>query len=419
MSARMAEKLVIQFYKSLGHEVEDTSIYQVTNPYDRCWQLADMRIDKKYMLDVKNARKSCNSEVYSEFCVKKFKRDSKNSAVKIVGVLSPYIKSSEKFQDNDKPIKILGELEQCTIESINNFFGQSDMSNEISLEINLFKNNDDSNKYLPPWLFDYNDKFYSVQISIINSFKELHENRKIPTAEDLLIMQKNLESIFPLFIASQRSIPDNWIKFISQWKYRFLLSLITLPVKKLSLPYLFLAILKHFLTMLSEQQSSNEDYNPLKYKDILYTSLADDKPLKLYDPLNIINEFCESLNSIWEFRQKADLSGFKIFKFNGKGLLTGQETKMSKPKILLAYCGGRIDKLNNAKCGNTPLVLGKDKTCEFCYRLICPKCNYCSENIDKKENCEGYKNRKQKHKSKIYELNSFSEYVFDGDEFDF
>lgn len=207
---------------------------------------------------------------------------------------------------------------------------------------------------------------------------------EIPDWEDILAVEVRP---FPLFIASKRSLPPKWIDYLPNWKIDLINSLINLPVTRISLPYLFIALLKHFLVMLSSEKNG---YSPQQYQEILYTSFSRDKPLKLYDPLNTVKDFCDTLQSLWNYRQSAKLTSFKIFKFNGKGLLQGKISQTDRLwTTILAYCGGRIDK--KGKCGYRPLVIGKDQNCSTCGRLICPKdnCQYCSNN------CEGHWQRKQ------------------------
>jgi len=137
--------------------------------------------------------------------------------------------------------------------------------------------------------------------------------------------------------------------------------------------------------MLSSGEFDN-NYSPSKYKEILYSNDSNKHPLKIYDPLNTINDFCDPLQSIWEYRNQAKLNEFKIFKFDGKGLLSGRRSSQDRNNIrLLAYCGG-LNK-DGFSCGCKPLVIGNNDTCESCNYLICKKCDYCSVN------CAGYKSR--------------------------
>lgn len=370
ISARGAEKLVGKFYNTLGHSVEDTSAHQVTQQ-SNTWLKGDVRLDSEILLDVKNARNSVNSNAYSEFCVPTFKQQRGNDVL-ITAVLSDYLQ--QEYMDGKKEPKfyvmnplILGEFDKRTLIRLEEVF------NDNILSINISRDSDPK-AYLPPWLFDYNARFYVKQREIMSAFLQL-KNSDIPEWEDILTVGIRP---FPLFIASQRSLAQKWIERLPKWKIDFINSLINLPVTHISLPYLFLTLLKHFLVMLSHKEPN---YSPQQYQEVLYTSSSNYQPLKLYDPLNTIKDFCDTLQILWDYRQTANLTSFNIFKFTGKGLLQGKKYQNDQVwTTILAYCGGWVEK--KGKCGYRPLVIGKDKNCSTCGRLICPKenCQYCSDN---------------------------------------
>jgi len=379
ISARGAEKLVFKFYKALGYTVEDISAHQVTRESND-WKKGDVRLDASSLLDVKNARKSVNSHTYSEFCVPAFKKTRGND-VKIVAVLSHYLQKeymdgTKKINFYDSDPKVLGEFKKTELEKLERIF--SDRSFAIDLSRSL-----DPKTYLPHWLFDYNERFYTKQLEIVEQFRQLQDT-DIPCWEDIYRVGQNP---LPLFIAAKRKLPQEWFDSLPQWKAKFIDSLVTLEVERISLPYIFLSLLSHFLNMLSQAGS---DYSPKKYQEFLYTSFDSVHPLKLYDPLNTIKDFCETLQILWEHRDKSNLTLFKVFKFNSRGLLQGKCSQAENVMTtILAYCGGWVEK--KGKCGYIPLVIGKDETCLSCGRLICPKknCCYCSDN------CLSYFKRKQ------------------------
>jgi hypothetical protein len=381
ISARGAEKLVIQFYQELGYSVEDTSSHQITS-VSQAWITGDIRLDSDRLLDVKNARRSTNTTSYSEFCVKRLKKES-GKDVNIVAVLSPYLKGTEiesgevEILSRDKEIKILGEFCETNLENFKIIFEGNLISIDFSTRL-------DKNKYLPHWLFDYNDKFYKNQTELILQFSQLKEN-EIPDVDDCSILGIKLTKYLSLFMAGGRTLPTSWVENILDWQRDFIDSLIDLNQSRMSLPLVFLSLLTHFLSMLSSSELDN-NYNPSKYKEILYSNSDSEHPLKIYDPLNTINDFCDSLQSIWDYRMQAKLNEFKIFTFDGKGMLSGQRSSQDRNKIrLLAYCGG-LNK-DRFSCGCAPLVLGKNNTCESCHCLICEKCDCCFAN------CDGYKSR--------------------------
>ncbi|MBE9116405.1 hypothetical protein IQ249_10890 [Lusitaniella coriacea LEGE 07157] len=407
-SARGAEKLVLKFYRDMEYSVEDTSIHQITGESET-WKTGDIRIkdeNNDLLCDVKNARKAVNSSAYSEFCVPSFKKNRGNDVL-ITAVLSPYLRQEfingtrEPKFPVENPI-VLGEFESKKLFDLEAYF------NDEMFCIGLFGGNVKSS-YFPPWLFDYNERFYEKQNEVIFDFLKL-EDSGIPDWEELEFLNNDNDvKVLPLFIASKRKIPDKWISYIPSWQIDFINLLIDMPTLKITLPYLFISLLKHFLLMLS---CEDETYSPRQYIDLMYMNHTKDRsghrefsepppslpystaqqPLKLYDPLDIINALCKTLEILWDSREAISLSSFKIFYFNGKGLLKGKRDKDDQPKTILAYCGGQVEQRGNGKCGYKPLIIGKHKNCKSCGRLICPNknCQYCSKD------CKEYQRRKQK-----------------------
>lgn len=380
MSARGAEKLVLNFYRSMGYLVEDTSIHQITQQSD-IWKKGDIRLNHNLLIDVKNARTTKNSNTYSEFCIPDFKQHRGDDVV-ITAVLSPYLREELMTNANNVsfPVEdpvILGNLNNTVLFDLQSYFSDRFLSIDISRDSTR-------NRYLPPWLFDYDDNFYTQQRNILSKFRTIQDS-EIPDWKDIVITGVRP---FPLFIAAKRNLPDKWQYNISSiWKKDFVNYLINyLPGSRISLPYLFLALLRYFLVQLHRE---DEGYSPKDYKEIIYTSLSERNPLKIYDPLNIIKDFGDTLQILWENRKIANLDQFTMFKFNGQGLLQGKREHSDRfPTNILAYCGGSIQ--GKGKCGYRPLILGKHNDCTACGKLICPNenCQFCSKD------CRNYAQRK-------------------------
>ncbi|MBE9239666.1 hypothetical protein [Synechocystis salina] len=400
LSARGAEKLVQYFYQNLGSNVEDIAAHQIDSKSE-LWRQADIFIDdgnSQILIDVKNARQNVNSSVYSEFCIPKFKEERGQNVV-IAGVLSPYLQL--KFMNNnganfriDNP-KYLGELNYSQLQSLTKTFSDSVVRLDMTRGF-------DPKSYLAPWLFDYNAKFYKEQINTANKLKNLLDD-KIPSYEDIKILNKSLYTCISLFIYANKGIPLTWQKRIPLWARQFLKLLYRQDNSLLKLPQVYLSILKHFLMMLS---SSENNYNPAKISCLLGDR---NNPIKIYDPLGIINDFCQTLDIVWNNRQEARLSDFKIFKFNGKGLLSGKCSDSDlKETTILAYCGGEIE--GKGACGKSPLILGRERTCSVCKKLICPGtndnyCGFCSyKDWYNKILCDEAINRKRKHRQNLDSL---------------
>ncbi|WP_045442493.1 hypothetical protein, partial [Picosynechococcus sp. NKBG042902] len=93
VSARAAEKVVQEYYRKTGYlSVKDISLTQVFSGNNEDWKLFDIeaiREDKVIYIDVKNARNSIYSKIYSKFCIRKHKRNKLGEAITIAGTLSP------------------------------------------------------------------------------------------------------------------------------------------------------------------------------------------------------------------------------------------------------------------------------------------------------------------------------------------
>ncbi|QYX34216.1 single-stranded DNA-binding protein [Sphaerospermopsis torques-reginae ITEP-024] len=151
---------------------------------------------------------------------------------------------------------------------------------------------------------------------------------------------------------------------------------------------------------------NNQDYDPLKYLEILYTHKNHNEnphPLKIYDPVKdqhpnfpeksptIIN-FCKTLNILYSRRENLKLNEFVIFHFQGRGLLQGTKLGSNEKTKILAYCG---------KCGYPHIIRneepGKNNICksDTCKYLICPKCKCCQKD------CSEYKKRTEDNQKSV------------------
>jgi hypothetical protein len=161
-----------------------------------------------------------------------------------------------------------------------------------------------------------------------------------------------------------------------------------------------LTVLSDFLRQLSVNDPS---FSPLRYKELLSSNTSRSnkfniaRPLGAADPLGIIDGLCESLEVLWQARQSLRLDRFNSFKFSGPGLLQGREDFNSRWETILAYCGGWVYRIDDhgkwvksdqslpqklGKCGNTPLILGRENLCAACHKLICTHCGFCSQSCE-------------------------------------
>lgn len=180
---------------------------------------------------------------------------------------------------------------------------------------------------------------------------------------------------FPLCLAAKVNLPNSWKTCLTMWEQEFISRFQKIPTPKITLPYLFLTILAHFIHMLRQNDKS---FHPSKYSSLLYNGNSQVYPLGIYDPLDTIKELCETLSILWDntYNNQSLISQFRLFKFDAKGLLRGQINIYDSLKTIIAYCGGY--KEGKGYCGFSPLIFGKQNTCSKCGYLICDECQYCN-----------------------------------------
>ncbi len=373
LSARAGEKFAIKFYQSLGYQVEDVSLQQISSN-NRDWCNSDLLLNDRISVDIKNSRTDVNNKNgYSKFCVPRFKKNRSNNEVIIAGVLSPYlqleyIELPKKATFSIPPFIFMGEIKKSQLDIIEQHFSPYFYSIRIPRV--------SGEKYLPPWLFDYKTKvFYTYQKEAISKLKKLTPS-ELPEWDELPFLKMNP---IPLYIAAKISLPEKWKVYLSSYQKSFISRFEKIQSERITLPYLFLTLLSHFLDML---RSNEDSFHPQKYSDLLYCEEEGYHPLGIYDPLNIIREFCETLSLLWDNRYQSRIAEFKIFEFDGRGLLQGKRDSSERLTTIIAYCGGFVEK--KGQCGFTPLILGKHNHCLNCGKLICPKCNYCSKNCQQR-----------------------------------
>ena len=161
-------------------------------------------------------------------------------------------------------------------------------------------------------------------------------------------------------------VSDNWEQsFLNQLRNR-------IEKYGLSLPFLFLTILEHFLCMATSSKTVS-NFEPDGYRRFLFYKEFD-KPLGIYDPLKTVDSLIKALNTLWTAENRL-IRQFHVFKLKSFNIL--QAKRNSNEELwttLIAYCGGRLE--NGSACGKNPLVLGKSKLCEHA-KLICRACGFC------------------------------------------
>jgi len=221
-------------------------------------------------------------------------------------------------------------------------------------------------------MFDFPDLFYKNRRELRLYVNQL-SYEDIPSVKECL---NNSLNPIAIFLLSGLALPNVWTDDLKDWQINFYNRILPTDGNFIKLPFLFLALLTHFLEMLSNH-SKWQEYDPAEYRKIIFVEVGHvHSPLEICDPLGIVDDFIETLSILWANRDQTNLEEFEIFKFNGVGLLEGKKRAQQKFQTILAYCGGYIERMG--KCGNSPLIVGMHKNCPDCGKLICEICGHCN-----------------------------------------
>ncbi len=367
LSARSAEKIARDFYQNYGKEVKDVSITQIEKNKKSDWREYDLDVEG-LPVDVKNSRRSQKSkDRYTEHCIPQFKRSRTNQNVTISGVLSPYLWPLYLLEERPEDAKII-------------FLGETDLEKQSILK-SEFKNlvdfvgpNSANKNFLPPWVFDYPEYVYTEQNKAreeLKDFTNLASLKGIVLKFDLIPVgiAADIEEILDNEALDSLDSLDSWERnFLNQLRNR-------IEKHGLSLPFLFLTILTHFLGM-ADSSETISDFKPDKYRKFLFYKKEErNNPLGIYDPLKTIDSLIEALGTLWT-AEKSLIREFCRFRLKSFNILEGKsDLNENLWTTLIAYCGGRLEEDGSA-CGKNPLVLGESKRCKY-GKLICSACKFC------------------------------------------
>lgn len=363
LSARAAEKVAMDFYQHYKKKVKDISITQIDENIKSEWQKYDLDVDD-IPIDVKNSRRSRNSpDRYTEHYIQKgFKRNKENQEVKIAGVLSRYLWPGTLLDsteyEGDTTIQFLGETTHEKQQALKSEFKNSIDPDEPSPTGEYF---------LPPWVFDYPEYVYTERnkaLKELKNFTNLGALKRAPFEFNLIPVSIAVGIELTEILGD--AVSDDWEQgFLNQLRNR-------IEKYGLSLPFLFLTILAHFLNMAHSAKTA-ADFDPNRYRRFLFYEDFD-KPLGIYDPLKTVDSLIKALDTLWTDKN-GSIRQFRKFKLKSFNIL--QAKRNSNEELwttLIAYCGGRLE--DGSACGKNPLILGKSKLCEHA-KLICRACGFC------------------------------------------
>lgn len=414
MSARVAEIFTQEVFKKEGFQVEDIAIQQVEGALGKSheWSIFDFKacnLENELLIDVKNARSSVGGkDLYSEFCVPRFKKNRDDKNVIIAGVYSPYYTKEEVLEKiGGKKNSSFGRKKQKNLK----FMGVTYLNHQLNL-IDFFCNKKElleglsfdrggKDSYLPVWIFSYPKYFFHADAAVfskdiigqfssvlfLNDLKSVCQNNfQKETFDCHILLSKKVvvEVIFfkILSFGSIRSISDFALdlNLLKDYELDFysILSEASVFTKKVDSPVIFLSILTHFLKNLSRT-----DFDFFLYEDIV-------ERFSGLDIMGALKKIVGILKKIYNGKDLYGFANFKIFKLQGGSLLQGRlNFSDKKNKTLVAYCGGFINPKNQktitslsenfkSRCGYEPLLITDHQSCPSCYKLICPECHTCA-----------------------------------------
>lgn len=359
LSARLSERAALVLYNQIDGTAEDLSIGQITGTSDGLWRLADIRTHRG-LIDIKNARRSFSSpNSYSEWCVPRFKSDRHLHDVIVSAVLSNYVRAGCR---DDGPRLWLGETTRLTIESLASEFDSGVL--EVAIDPTRLA-------FLPPWLFEYPDSFYSAPHKVIETLRSPGFDWPESWSSIPECVLAGSDSTLARAIARLNTVPslDAEVDLLRR-RFPFAWA----PTR----PRLFLHVLDRFCRCVAR----NEDFPAQALRIALFSSnsfLSIITPLGCLDPLEIIYQLLSVLADIVAKCEDLAKYQFTQFRLQGTGILQARR-KFGKWYTVYAYCGGwlRTDHGQSVRCGNNPIYAGANPWCESCGHLICNRCGYCS-----------------------------------------
>ncbi len=387
LSARAAEKAARKFYEGVATTVADISITQLEGGRGD-WITYDLLLNSSTPVDVKNARRPINSKrFYVEHTVPRFKLDRQGTDVRVAAILSPYLNINYINKPSSIPLKLklyqndvtyIGETSRDDLERLASTF--------TSQHLEVVRRHE---RTFPHWAFGYPELWYRELLADIN---EATNGCAWPSGEEwgYVLDSAEILSAIPALCVMGRPLPPAISAQLAEWQVQFYSKLQTTIGSPPSLPAIFFATLTDFLDALRADRSG---FSPEGYLPLLFARNQCVHPLGAIDPLGLIDNLIKTLKTLWDHRAKSNLERFSSFRFGGLGILQGRPHDRSEWSTIVAYCGGTVYETDESgtvivtaegqpqstkgKCGHTPIVIGINRSCPTCRKLICDKCGFC------------------------------------------
>ncbi len=405
-TARAAEKCVLRYFQSLGLDVRDVSIGQLSGD-DNGWPQMDLQINGRHGVDVKNCRRTVNGGMRSgRWKVKAFKADAAGRAVTLCGVSSPHTrfeKDTLTAQPRRKgpvflapeiadpvPMFVLGVVRAVELHNLNRRFREI---SEIRMPTRQVLTE------MPVWAWDYPDAHYRPRNQALDALRqamaapdpswlELRLRRDLPPVLWSLLDQAPPEGARVLDEQQQEFLQE----LRRQWHHARTGETSPAPVPRL--PWLYLFILHSWLRRRLAGQASdaqsletlfhpaapprpaarNHRFGTSPERHEALASLANGAGIA--DPAQVIAPLLKTLAALDQHLPPEKFVGIRQFTLLGNGIFSGVFPDGQR-RTLLAHCGGKLQDLL-VDCGKWPLVYGREESCA-CGRLICQDCHCCSD----------------------------------------
>jgi len=358
--ARLAEKSAITLYSSILEEpIEDCSILQLKQGDER-WRDYDVHAGKP--IDVKNV--TIYQKNARQNFIPKFKR-SKSREVTLAAFATRRGRYSGITQ------YYLGEVSESQLKNTSTTI-EAIFPNVGGLEVRY------DDQYLPAWAFEYpfGKIDYEELLKAYNIFAK--KPASILAASIAAGMTQSVGAYTGLN-KSQKSVVDMFCKAVSETSYSkrtivlFAIAGFKSEVLKGKNPEGFIKFFRKILDM-EELGRGSSDYFPTG--SLLPPDFSGSRVGGLIDPLNSV---CDLLKLLQKAGAEIAASNYEFVAFHSPNpyLLLGR-LRDNRQVTVYAYCGGKND--NGFSCDTFPLVIGENKICKDCGKLICHECGFCSQN---------------------------------------
>ena len=245
---------------------------------------------------------------------------------------------------------------------------QREFPESVSIQVRF------DDQYLPAWVFEY--PFGKIDYDeILQAFKLFADDPGSILAASIAAGKSERTGTYTRLTSRQRQVVDAFSRVIQGSSYSkrtfvlFAVAGFTSEILTQGKPQWFVRFFRRLLQM--EVLGTKNKFGAGSRR---CPNFPDSQTGGLPDPLGSVSAMLDLLE---EAAKEIEDSGlmFQAFDTPSPHVLMGRLDNNRKITIY-AYCGGRSEK--GLPCDTFPLVLGKNKTCTSCGKLVCHECGFCS-----------------------------------------